>query len=192
MNGHIADWIDAYLDGELPPLSQKQVEGHLAACPSCRRLAEQRRALSALLQEAPALGAAALKEERQFAAEVGLRLPRQPDAARQRRSQVLRQVGWRLFPVTLLLIGIFVEIVFFLSRLVEFIPGADQTLTSLPVLSVPLPGAVRETAGMLGLFGFLNFDWITGFILLGAAGLMYLGWLAAWWARSQQNAAGRI
>ena len=49
MNEHLNEWLDAYLDGELTPPHQRQVEAHLAHCPECRALLKQRRALASLL-----------------------------------------------------------------------------------------------------------------------------------------------
>ena len=47
---HVEDRIDAYLDGELDTLRSLEVEKHLAACPACRRLQEQGRALQSVVR----------------------------------------------------------------------------------------------------------------------------------------------
>ena len=81
MNGHLDEWMDAYLDGELTSLQKRQAEAHLAHCPDCTALLTQTRALSRLLQAAPV--ASGLKPERTFVAEVGLQLARRQPAASQ-------------------------------------------------------------------------------------------------------------
>lgn len=45
--------LSAYLDGELAPPQRDELEGHLAACPSCRRELEELRATAAALRSLP-------------------------------------------------------------------------------------------------------------------------------------------
>lgn len=185
MNGHVEQWIDAYLDGELPAQQRRQVETHLEGCSKCSELINQAQALSSLLREAPQ--AVGLKPERQFVAEIGLQLDRQP-AQVNRWGQVL-QLGWLLIPVGLCLAVVFFETLFVISLLVQFIPGLKEMVTSqvafLPILSLTLPEPV---SGLLNLFGFFNvfeWNWLTGLLGLGSISLLYLGWLASWWVRNQ-------
>ena len=149
MNGHVEQWIGAYLDGELPAQQRQQVETHLEGCSTCRELIDQAQALSSLLREAPP--AVGLKPERQFVAEIGLQLDRQP-AQVNRWGQVL-QLGWLLIPVGLCLAVVFFETLFVISLLVQFIPGLKEMVTSqvafLPILSLTLPEPV---SGLLNLF----------------------------------------
>jgi anti-sigma factor RsiW len=188
MNGHLDGWIDAYLDGEMTTLQKRQVEAHLASCPACAAMLEQRRALSVLLKEAPA--ASDLKPEKQFAAEVGVQLSRrQPASALARLSPSL---VWQLIPVGLLLALIFVQTALTLSGILSFIPAADKTLISqapsLAALQIT-PGVVNSLLGWLGVFGFIDWNWLTGMVFLAAISLAYLAWLASWWAHNQQTAA---
>jgi anti-sigma factor RsiW len=188
MNGHLDEWIDAYLDGEMTSLQKRQTEAHLAHCPACAAILEQRRALSLLLQEAPA--ASDLKPEKQFAAEVGLQLARrQPGASQPRRSSSL---AWQLIPVGLLLALIFIQTTLALSGILNFFPAADQTLVSqapgLAALQLT-PGTISDVLGFMGIFGFIDWTWLAGILFLGAISLAYLGWLASWWARHEQTPA---
>ncbi len=186
MNGHLDGWIDIYLDGEMTALQKRQAEAHLAQCPACAALLEQRRALSILLQEAPP--ASGLKPEKQFAAEVGLQLSRrQPAAARLRLSPSL---AWQLIPIGLLLALILVQTTLAVSSILSFFPAADVTLASqapgLAALQLA-PAVVSSLLGWLGVLGFINWNWLTGMLFLAAISLAYLGWLASWWAHNQQS-----
>jgi anti-sigma factor RsiW len=185
MNGHADHWIDAYLDDEMPASQQRHAEAHLANCPACRELLAQRRSLSSLLQEAPP--AVAIKPERQFVAEVGLQLARQPSPILP-RSKALK-LAWYFVPIALLFILAFTQVVFILSSAVALIPGAQTALlgetaawSSLPV---SLPETVNGLLGQVGLYDLAGWNWLTGPAIFFLIGLLYLGWLASWWARSQ-------
>ncbi len=186
MNGHADRWIDAYLDGELTGLQRRGVEAHLAQCPHCRELLEQRQALTALLQEVPP--ASGLKPEAQFAAEVSLQLKRRQGWIAPRR-QVLN-VGWQLTPVALVLALVFIQAVFITNSLVGFIPGAEQTLLGRAATmssALRLPGFLSGLLGVTGMFNLLiNWNWWTGPVILMAISLLYVFWLVSWWARNRQ------
>jgi anti-sigma factor RsiW len=188
MNGHLEAWIDAYLDGELTTAQKRQVEAHLAHCPACTGLVEQRRALSTLLQEAPATEG--LSPEIQFLADVGLQLSR-----RQSRPVLPRTASsltWLIIPVGLLLALIFGQTALTLSGVLSFIPGGNQALTlqapGLASLQV-MPGIVNNLISFSGVFNFIDWSWLTGLIFLAMLSVAYVGWLASWWARSQQSLA---
>jgi anti-sigma factor RsiW len=185
MNGHADLWIDAYLDGEMPASQQRHAEAPLAHCPACRELLAQRRSLSSLLQEASPV--AALKPEKQFVSEVGLQLARQPSAILP-RSKALN-LAWYLVPLTLLLVLAFTQVVFILSSALALIPGAQTALlgqtAALSSLPVTLPEAANTLLGQAGLFDLAGWNWLTGPVIFFLIGLLYLGWLASWWARSQ-------
>ena len=188
MNEHLNEWIDAYLDGELTPSQKRQVEAHLAHCPACARLLEQRRALSNLLQEAPA--AEGLAPEMEFLADVGLQL-----AHRQSRwnlPKLAPSLAWQIIPVGLLLTLIFGQTALTLSGVLSFIPGSNQVSTNqAPALThlQVMPGIMNTLLSFLGVFNFVNWGWMTGLIFLAVLSLAYVGWLASWWAHSQQSLA---
>jgi anti-sigma factor RsiW len=187
MNEHAEHWIDAYLDGELTPAGRQQAETHLAGCQECRRLLAQRRSLANLLQEAP--GAKRLKSGPQFIAEINLRLPRQQNPPRP--SLRALHVGWYLVPVTLLTALAFIEAVFVLSTSLLVFPGIKETLANgiaiLPALPVRLPGLLGDWLGWMGFFNLFDWNLLTSLAALAIIGLLYLGWLASWWARNRKN-----
>jgi anti-sigma factor RsiW len=186
MNGHIEAWIDAYLDNELGGSQRQQIETHIIRCQNCKEMLEQRRALSGLLQQVPP--AAHLKPEKQFTAEVGLRLARRqlPDRL---QSRIVR-LGWHLIPVGLLLTLAFIQAVVILRYMLALFPSASETLmalSALPALPIEIPGALSDLLSLLGVFNLLDWNWLTGFAALGITGFLYLGWLAVWWVRNQHN-----
>ena len=75
MNQHVLEWLPAYHDGELSASRQRQVQDHLATCPTCLAELKDLESLSGLLKTniAPEL-----TSPERFAAQVQLRLPRRP------------------------------------------------------------------------------------------------------------------
>ncbi len=187
MSAHIELWLDAYLDGELPGAKARQVEAHLSECPGCRALVEQRRSLSALLQDAPA--ARLRKSPDRFVAEVRLQMRPQPRHSLSTR-QALR-LTWIATPVLLMLAWVFIQSTLWVSALVSFIPGASQALLVGAERPAALPFSLPPAAGELLSFALpldlLNWNILTGLALLLVIGLLYLGWLAGWWVRTRQN-----
>jgi anti-sigma factor RsiW len=50
MTAHLAERLDAFIDGELDPVARGEAESHVASCLVCRRQVESRRALSEVLR----------------------------------------------------------------------------------------------------------------------------------------------
>jgi anti-sigma factor RsiW len=189
MNGHIDLWIDSYLDGELQNGRKKQVEAHLAQCAQCRDLLSQRRSLSALLNEVPA--ASGLKPTEQFAAEVALQLPRQ--AAQVQRLN-LGTLAWYLAPLALLLAWVFLGTTVFLGGVVAFFPGAESLLDQeTATVHIPFLASILNNHGWnsflawLEPYSLLDFSWLGGQIGMALIGLLYVCWMALWWARSNHT-----
>lgn len=185
MNEHIDVWLDAYLDGELPAVQSRQVEAHLDDCPACRQRLEQRRGLSLLLAGAP--GANDLKPEGRFVAEVELQLRRRGPAVPPKIRAT--RLGWALFPVGLLLAAVFVQAVLILSTAVEWIPGARQALAAPESLLSVIPALPEPASGVLGLVRLVELpsvSWISLTVILAMIAVLYVGWLATWWARNRQ------
>lgn len=169
MNEHVTGWLSAYHDGELKGRQRHRVEAHLAECAPCRAELDQLRSLSAMLQESPA--PTDLVPPEQFVAQVGLRLPRRP--ARQRALLA----AWRLFPLMLLGVWVFLQtalIVTVLTRVaLGFGLGGELVAMLLPAES----GGLRQVVGL-------------NLILPGVIALLYVSWLASWWSRRQQQENG--
>ena len=78
------------------------------------------------------------------------------------------------------------------SFVLSFIPGGDQVLTTQAPALINLqvmPGIVNSLISLLGVFNFVNWGWLTGLLFLAVLSLAYVGWLASWWAHSQQSLA---
>src|ERR1700722_16079196 len=52
MTGHLAERLDAFVDGELDAATATEAASHVASCAVCQRQVESRRALSAAIQGA--------------------------------------------------------------------------------------------------------------------------------------------
>ncbi len=194
-NGHVINWLQAYHDGELQGRRQRQVDAHLERCEMCRAELEGLRALTALLQESPA--PQGLSRPDRFVAQVGLRLPRRPTQSTWQRAL---ETGWRLIPVGLLCAWVFVQAVFLTSRVVlgalELGLGSDVAATLLPasqqgswldeVLSLSSANLSNLSQIALQLFksgGPLGWGATLNLVAMLVIGLLYLSWLASWWAR---------
>jgi hypothetical protein len=187
MNGHLDEWIDGYLDGALSPEQKRRAEAHLAHCPTCHSQIEQRRALSILLGEAPA--ATGLKPEKQFAAEVGLQLARRQ--AESPPSQSTASLAWLLVPAGLLVALAIVWAAGALSTLLSLVPGLNLNLAGqlpLPQLPMVMPAAFSGLVGWLSVFDLIEWNWLSVLLAMSAISLVYLGWLAGWWAQNRQAA----
>jgi anti-sigma factor RsiW len=195
MNEHADIWIDAYLDGELPNGRKRQVEKHLVGCSRCQTLLEQRRSLSTLLQEVPP--ASDLKPQEQFVTAVGLRLPRRSISGAKaiRTPQLVFRPVWQFIPVVLLLAWVFLQTVSLLGNLVELTPGVEaavqQTLSPMTGITGISAGTLvslgQESLSWLGFFTILDWNWFTSLSLSLCIGLLYIGWLASLWVRTQSN-----
>jgi hypothetical protein len=198
MNEHVTQWLEAYYDGELKGRRAQHIEAHVASCESCRKELEDIQMLSALLTSAPA--ASNLTSPETFVAQVGLRLPRQPEA---RTWQRVYRTGWRLAPFGILATWAFLQASIFVTGLfnlgLQIIPGGDQiagVLSSQSGLTLA-EGLTSSNLSLfnLGKFG-LDFLWdgsILGWLptlslgLTILVGMLYLSWLASWWVRESNN-----
>ena len=193
--------LNAYLDGELSGWRRERIEQHLAGCPDCQAELAALRRLSQALQEA-AFTPDFTPAER-FAAQVMLRLPRQPAQPTGRKTSDL---GWWLAPAVILFAWAFVQAVFLLSTGVWtagqagllgetaawLAPKAAETgmLTgALQWLGV-MPGGVTQQ--MASFSESIGWNMLLQVVLEGGLGLLYLGWLVIWWLRRQQPGAGLI
>lgn len=181
MNEHLDVWMDAYLDGEMSAAQRQQAEGHLAHCAECRRLLAERQALSSLLGQLPP--AANLMPESAFTAKVNQRLTPRPTWIPQ-----VPPMSWVLIPLGLLVLLSFVETIFVMSSLAGFIPGVAQLLASAVTFQngLALPEPLGAFMGLIPHLDPFDWNWFTVLLVMGAISLVYVSWLAGWWARNQQ------
>jgi predicted anti-sigma-YlaC factor YlaD len=199
MSDHVNEWLNAYLDGELNGRRLHQVEEHLAHCESCQAELESLQGLSALLQQVPA---PEFTSNVRFVAQVNLRLP-QGQVKATRRNVI--EAGWWMIPIGLLTAWIFLSTAILVSDMVS-------TADSIGVLDSASTFLVSDTSSnefwssMLGQIGLLegtSLQWIEltedftrnvvpQFIWQASIALLYLAWIAIWWARHVRQPHGRL
>lgn len=201
MSNHVTEWLNAYLDGELKNGKLHQVEKHLTECEECQAELESLQNVSSLLREVPA--PEFISSER-FASQVSLRLPHEQPRATKRKAQ---EMGWWMIPVSLLMLWFFIGTV-------EVVGDVISTADRLGILSLgdtptwlatgSSSGAVWS--GTLGEFGLLSGDslqWaeltesftrnnLPQIVLQVAIALLYLSWIAIWWARQTRREHGQL
>jgi anti-sigma factor RsiW len=198
MPEHILDLLGAYLDGELHGGQLRKVEAHLEECQTCQAEAQSLQALSTVLQAAPL---PEFPSPERFTAQVALRLPRAPVKPTSRKAL---EFGWWLAPVGLILTWIFLGTTHLVSNALTaadalgLLSGASAWLVS---------GTAMEAywSGALGQFGFLAGDGLQWAALTEAfarttvpqmiwqvsIALLYLSWMAIWWARHTRQGLGQ-
>jgi predicted anti-sigma-YlaC factor YlaD len=199
MSKHITEWLNAYLDGELHGNRLQFVEAHLAECPVCQAELGSLESLSGLLQEVPA---PAFTSPERFAAQVNLRLP--PQRTSTPENKIL-EIGWWMIPIGLLGTWIFIST----SFLVNDILSVANNLGLLVSVSNWLGfGSVNQAywSTTLGQFGILSgnvLDWAASteaftrtsllqITLQASIALLYLSWIAIWWARRRHQRHGQL
>jgi hypothetical protein len=192
MSNHVTEWLNAYLDGELKNGRLHQVEKHLAVCEECQTELESLKDLSSLLREIPA---PEFTPSERFASQVSLRLPHEKPRAVKHKAQ---EVGWWMIPVSLLLLWVLIGT----SEVVGEVVSTAERLGFLNLNDAPawvVPGSSGEElwSGTLGEFGLLSgksLQWaelteaftrnnMPQVIWQISIALLYLSWIAIWWAR---------
>jgi len=199
MSKHVTEWLNAYLDGELQGSRLQHVETHLAECRVCRAELDSLERLSGLLDEVPA---PEFTSSERFAAQVNLRLPH-PQTTVSRKK--ILEIGWWMTPVGLLAAWVFIST----SFLVNEVLSVANNLGLLSSVSDWMTfGAVSITdwSATLGQFGVLSGDglnWAASteaftrtslpqLTLQVSIALLYLSWIAIWWARRRREAHGQL
>jgi hypothetical protein len=132
-----------------------------------------------------------------FAADVALRLPRNPTKPMRRKAL---EIGWWLVPVGLIATWIFVSTVFLVSDMVEAANVFGLLNNTTDWLVAGSSGGANYSA-FLGQFGFLDMEtlrWfvsseslarnmIEGIFWQVSIALLYLSWIAIWWARHRRR-----
>ena len=197
MSNHITEWLNAYLDGELKGKRLHQVEEHLAECDACQAEFESLQGISSLLQEVPA-GEFIANET--FVSQVNLLLPQRPVVST--RHKVL-EFGWWMVPVGLLTIWIFISTTILVSDVVSAANNFGL-LDNVNLLASDTSNNAYWTS-TLGQFGLLqgdNLQWaettesisrnlIPQIVLQVSIALLYLTWIAIWWARRMRQGNGQ-
>ena len=190
MSNHVSEWLNAYFDGELTGHRLHQVEEHLAECEACQKELEALSNLSGLLHEVPLPD---FPSPERFAAQVNLLLPQKRTPPPQRS---LFEIGWWMIPVGLLAVWVFISTAVLLGDAVSVAKSfglLDKTTASF----ISAPSETAEVTSTLGQFGMLQGDslqwaertesftrgWFPQIVLQIAVAILYLVWIAVWWAR---------
>jgi anti-sigma factor RsiW len=194
MSNHVTEWLNAYFDGELTGRRFQQVEEHLAECEACQAELDSLQGLSKLLHEVPAPEFTSVER---FAAQVSLRLPRRPLTISTNR---IFEISWWMIPAGLLAAWIFVGTAFFVSDMLSaasrlgLLTGVSDWLASGSSNEVYL----STTIGQMGLLSGNGLNWaeatetftrmsLPQTILQISIALLYLSWIAIWWARHTRH-----
>jgi anti-sigma factor RsiW len=199
MSNHVTEWLNAYLDGELQGSRLDHVETHLAECEICQTELASLENLSDVLQEVPT--PEFIPSER-FAAQVSLRLPHAKPVSSKRKAL---EIGWWMIPVSLLALWIFLSTSFLVSDMLS----VANSVGLLPSLSDSIALITFDAAGWsarLGQFGVLSGNALEFAASMEAftrtslpqislqvsVALLYLSWIAIWWARHQRQENGPL
>ena len=198
MSEHILELLGAYIDGELHNGQLRKVEVHLGECQSCL---EEYQALQALSESLHAAPLPDFPTPERIAAEVVLRLPRKP--VKPMRNRVL-ETGWWLVPVGLVVVWVFVSTTALVSNVVTAVGdfGLLDTISTRLVSASPNEAIWSATLGQFGFLSGNSLQWaemtetftrmsasqITWYISIA---LLYLSWIAIWWARRSRQGLGQ-
>ena len=199
MSTHVSEWLNAYHDGELHGNRLQHVETHLMECELCQAELESLEGLSVLLHEVPTLEF--ISAER-FASHVSLRLPHKQ--ARVSRRQIL-ELGWWMIPVGLLGIWVFVGTAFFISEILSAADnfGLVSSISGWLAFGSSEGASWTATLGQFGVLSGSNLNWaevteaftrtsLPFIILQVSIALLYLSWMAIWWARHTRQGYGQL
>jgi len=199
MSNHVKEWLNAYLDGELKGRQLHQVEEHLAECEECQAEFESLQGLSSLLQE---VHAPTLVSHERFVSQVNLRLPER--RAKETRDNTMG-FGWWLIPVGLLAAWIFISTTALISDMVTAVNrlGLLDTTTASFISAGPDQAEMTARLGQVGALQGNSLQWaersesftrsvLPQIILQVSVALLYLTWIAIWWARRTRQEHGQL
>jgi len=199
MSKHVSEWLNAYYDGELHGHRLQAVEEHLAECESCQAELESLHGLSDLLHE---VRTPELVSPERFVSNVNLRLPHKQTVASQ--NKVL-EFGWWMIPVGLLAVWVFVNTAFIVSNILTtasslgVLSGMSDWLATGPASNVYLSTTVGQM-GVLDGNGLSLAETLETFTRMSlpqvslqiSIAVLYLSWLAVWWARRMRREHGQL
>ena len=194
MPNHITEWLNAYLDGELHGSRLHTLEAHLAECEACKAELQSLQDLSGLLHKVPM---PEFTSPERFATQVNLLLPQRPVTASRSR---LFEMGWWMIPFALLAAWAFITTASIVSNMVS----AANNFGLVDVANTLLVSGSSDTVNWtstLGQFGLLDsnsLQWfeitesysrnvIPQFVWQVSIALLYLTWIAIWWARQTRH-----
>ena len=194
MPDHVTEWLNAYLDGELHGSRLHIVEAHLAECEACQAELRSLQDLSGLLHKVPT--PEFISPER-FAANVNLLLPQKPVTAPKSR---LFEIGWWMIPAGLLAVWAFVGTASIVSSMISAASsfGLLDSANTLLISGTSDTANWTSTLGQLGLLEGNSLQWsemtegysrnvIPQFVWQVSIALLYLTWIAIWWARQTRH-----
>lgn len=198
MSDHILDLLGVYLDGELRNGQLRKVEAHLNECRTCLEEYQALQALSLTLQDATLPEFAAPER---LAGQVALRLPRTPEKPMSHRAL---EFGWWLAPVGLILAWIFLSTTLLLSDVIKTANdfGLVSSAATWLVSSSSTEAYWSGTLGQMGLLAGESLQWaemtevfskttLPQIIWQASIALLYLSWMAIWWARQARRGHNR-
>lgn len=199
MPNHVTEWLNAYLDGELRGHRLHQVEEHLAECKACQVELRSLQDLSGLLHKVPA---PEFTSPERFATQVNLLLPQRPVTAPSSR---LFEIGWWMIPVGLLAAWAFVSTTSIVSNMISAANnfGLVDSANTLLISGASDPVNWISTLGQFGFLEGNNLQWfkmtenysrnvIPQFVWRVSIALLYLTWIAIWWARQMRQVYGQL
>jgi len=199
MSNHVSEWLNAYHDGELHGNRLHQVEAHLAECELCQKELESLDRLSNVLHMVPA---PKFVSAERFASQVSLRLPHKQTVISRKH---IFEVGWWMIPVGLLGIWVFIGTAFFVSDILSAANslGILNNISGWLTFGSSSAASWTATLGQFGVLGGRSLTWaettealtrtFLPFITLQVSiALLYLGWMAIWWARHTRQGNGQL
>ncbi|HJQ13350.1 MAG TPA: zf-HC2 domain-containing protein [Anaerolineales bacterium] len=194
MSDHVSEWLSSYLDGELHGSRLERVNMHVAECDACRAELASLEKISNLLQEVPS---AAFTPPERFAAQVRLRLPHQRTVTPGKK---LLEISWWMIPVGLLTLWIFINTSFFIYDALSVVNNFGLLTGVSPWMRFGILGAA-DWSSTLGQIGILEGNSLalaastetftraslTQITLQVSIALLYLSWIAIWWAHYQHQ-----
>lgn len=199
MSEHSTEWLNAYLDGELHGSRLYRVEAHLSACQACQAELAALKRLSGLLHGIPL---PEFTSPDRFTAQVNLRSPHRQVATSTSR---ILEIGWWLIPAGLLAAWIFIHTLFLVN---DIFSAANRLglMTSVSDWMLFGAGTGADWSATLAQFGFLSGSSLDlaatteafartslqQISLQVSIALLYLSWIAIWWAGQTRQGHGQL
>ena len=199
MSKHVTELLNTYLDGELHGSRLHQVEDHLAECEACQAEFDALQGVSQLLHEVPTPD---FTPPERFAAQVSLRLPHSKPVTSARKAL---EIGWWMIPVGLLAAWVFINTAFLVNDMLS-VANTFGLLTSVSDWMAFGTSNLANWSTTLGQFGVLRGNTLDfaistetftrtslpQLILHNSIALLYLSWIAIWWARHRRQEQGQL